>query len=137
VADRDGKGKKKAKEQASVLGSLPSTRPNRIGRERGAPAKSPPAVAKRKAPTAKRTPAHATPNPAPHAEPRGPRPVRSGAPTLPDPPAPEDRQEPNTAGPSGTELVTTVVQAAGELSKIGLTVGGQVLKRAVQKLPKP
>jgi hypothetical protein len=78
-----------------------------------------------------------TPNPAPQAEPRGPRPVRSGAPTLPDPPAPEDRKEPDASGPSGTELVTTVVQAAGELSKIGLTVGGQVLRRAIQKLPKP
>jgi hypothetical protein len=39
--------------------------------------------------------------------------------------------------PSGTELVTTVVQAAGELAQVGLTVTGQILKRAVQKLPKP
>jgi hypothetical protein len=33
--------------------------------------------------------------------------------------------------------VTTVVQAAGELAQIGLTVGGQVLKRAVSRLPRP
>ncbi len=39
--------------------------------------------------------------------------------------------------PSGTELVTTVVQAAGELAQVGLSIGGQVLKRAVDRLPKP
>jgi len=35
------------------------------------------------------------------------------------------------------ELVGTVVQAAGELAQIGLTVGGQILRRAVDRLPKP
>ena len=39
--------------------------------------------------------------------------------------------------PGGQELVSTVVQAAGELASIGLTVGGQLIKRAVQRLPKP
>jgi len=38
---------------------------------------------------------------------------------------------------SGTELVTTVVQAAGELAQVGLSIGGQVLKRAVDRLPRP
>ena len=38
---------------------------------------------------------------------------------------------------SGTELVSTVVQAAGELASIGVTIGGQILKRAAQKLPRP
>ena len=33
--------------------------------------------------------------------------------------------------------MTTAIQAAGELAQIGLTVGGQVLKRAVDRLPKP
>jgi hypothetical protein len=33
--------------------------------------------------------------------------------------------------------VTTAVQATGELAKIGLTLGGQALKRAVDRLPKP
>lgn len=163
MADREGKPKKKGKDDVSVLGSLPSSRPNRIGRERqsattdstaapiGAPkpkaaalrpkaATSKPRTAKPKPqqPKAKPTAAHpSTPNPAPHAEPRGPRPVRAGAPTLSDAPAPEDRPGEAPPSPSGTELVSTVVQAAGELGKIGLTVGGQVLRRAVSKLPKP
>jgi hypothetical protein len=33
--------------------------------------------------------------------------------------------------------VTTAIQATGELARIGLTVGGQVLKRAVDRLPRP
>ena len=33
--------------------------------------------------------------------------------------------------------MTTAIQAAGELAQIGLAVGGQVLKRAVDKLPRP
>jgi hypothetical protein len=39
--------------------------------------------------------------------------------------------------PSGTELVTTSIRAAGELAQIGLTVGGQVLKRTLDRIPKP
>ena len=48
-----------------------------------------------------------------------------------------DPPESTTQPPSGTELVTTAIQAAGELAQIGLAVGGQVLRRAVDKLPKP
>jgi hypothetical protein len=33
--------------------------------------------------------------------------------------------------------VTTAVQAAGELAQIGITVGGQLLKRAAGRLPRP
>jgi hypothetical protein len=32
--------------------------------------------------------------------------------------------------------VTTAVQAAGELAQIGLTMSGQMLKRAVGRLPR-
>jgi hypothetical protein len=39
--------------------------------------------------------------------------------------------------PRGTELVTTTIQAVGELAQIGFTVGGRALKRAVDRLPKP
>ena len=38
--------------------------------------------------------------------------------------------------PTGVELVTTAVQAAGELAQIGLTIGGQILKRATERLPR-
>jgi hypothetical protein len=123
-------------DEDSVLGSLPATRPTRFGRERrdsgGTATKT---VAK---PRAKKAPA---PKPKP-ATARKPRPVRAGAPALresterartAEPPPSESTTKP----PSGTELVTTAIQAAGELAQIGLAVGGQVLKRAVDKLPKP
>ena len=123
-------------DEESVLGSLPATRPTRFGRERreggGTATKT---VAK---PRAKKAAPKAAAKPAPA---RKPRPVRAGAPALRESterartaePPPESKTTP----PSGTELVTTAIQAAGELAQIGLAVGGSVLKRAVDKLPKP
>jgi len=40
-------------------------------------------------------------------------------------------------GPTGTELVTTTIRAAGELAQIGFVVGSQVLKRTIDRLPRP
>ena len=39
--------------------------------------------------------------------------------------------------PKGTEIVTTAVQAAGELAQIGATVSSQLLKRAARRIPRP
>jgi hypothetical protein len=121
-------------DEESVLGSLPATRPTRFGRERrkrgGTATKT---VAK---PRAKKAAPKAKPAPA-----RKPRPVRAGAPALRESTERARTAEPppesTTTPPSGTELVTTAIQAAGELAQIGLAVGGQVLRRAVDKLPKP
>ena len=68
-----------------------------------------------------------------------PRAVRSGSPSLDAAKKPRrtPRRRPAPSPPKGTELVTTAVQATGELAKIGLTLGGQALKRAVDRLPKP
>jgi hypothetical protein len=74
-------------------------------------------------------------------EPR-PRAVREAAPKM-GAPRPGRADEPTAAPspesgrPSGVELVTTAVQAAGELTQIGLTIGGRIIKRAVDRLPKP
>jgi len=121
----------------SVLGSLPATRATRIGGERGAKGRTKPKAAK----TAAKPKAAAKPKPKPKpTTATKPRPVRAGAPSLaestkrPRPPEPPER---SSSPPSGTELVTTAIQAAGELAQIGLAVGGQVLKRAIDKLPKP
>jgi hypothetical protein len=140
-----------AKDKGGVLGSLPATRATRVGGER-AEGKS---AAKPKAATAARakarTAAKPKPKPAPRAaatpapepvKPHRPRPVRAGAPALAKSTerARSEPSEPRKRGatpPTGTELVTTAIQAAGELAQIGLTVGGQVLKRAVNRLPKP
>ncbi len=125
-------------DEESVLGSLPATRPTRFGREREKTAGGTATRTVAKPRAKKAAPKAAAPKPAPA---RKPRPVRAGAPALAestkrartaDPP-PESTSSP----PSGTELVTTAIQAVGELAQIGLAVGGQVLKRAVDKLPKP
>ena len=124
--------------EESVLGSLPATRSTRFGRERresgGTATKT---VAKPRAKkAAPKAAAAARPAPA-----RKPRPVRAGAPALRESTERARTAEPppesTTTPPSGTELVTTAIQAAGELAQIGLAVGGQVLRRAVGKLPKP
>jgi hypothetical protein len=81
-----------------------------------------------------------------------PRPVRAGSPALeaaaPDAaakrpaartaPPPPPASVPNAPEmPSGTQLVTTAFQAAGELAQIGVTVGSQIIRRALDRLPKP
>jgi hypothetical protein len=204
---------KKAAAQKSVLGSLPATRPSRLGRHHDGPqtpaaeagngpasvaaasatprAVEPakkagttgkPAAARRKAPAkatasapkttatttaataaaqqpsgrgkaaapkAAKPPLKAAPEPppapktfepaaTPEAPRRGPRPVRPGSPPL----GQTERREPapapeNGGAPRGTELVTTAIQAAGELAQIGITVGSQILKRTLDRLPKP
>jgi hypothetical protein len=124
------KGGKAKAGDAGVMGSLPSTRPPRIGGRRdAAPAKKP--KPERVAPP--------PPPPPPRARAHGPRPVRAGAPELDDAAPPSSARPPESPSgiQSGTELVTTVVHAAGELAQIGLTVGGQVLKRAVSRIPRP
>ena len=131
-----------------MLGSLPATRPRRFGGRAG---KSGAEVQGRGPRPAKPKPPRAKPSPAPRREHRGDRPdgpqaVRHGAaqadpgqrrvPSLerinPAPPPPRP-----IGPPSGTELVTTAIQASGELARIGLAVGGQVLRRAVDRLPRP
>jgi hypothetical protein len=139
----------------SVMGNLPSTRPARIGgrRERaaGESAEKPKAAPAKPKPKAKSTaskPATAKPKAKstaskPAQKPTSkPRAVRSGSPALK---AAKDKKAASTPPrkpqpaepPKGTELVTTAVQAAGELAQIGLTLGGRAVKRAVRRLPKP
>ena len=132
-------------DEESVLGSLPDTRPTRFGaraarepkaddRDREADGGE---AASRRRPRRRPRRGQAARRHASPARVRGrPRPRslasrRERARTAEPPP------ESTTSPPSGTELVTTAIQAAGELAQIGLAVGGQVLKRAVDKLPKP
>jgi hypothetical protein len=157
----------KGKPSKSVMGNLPSTRPTRMARRRdGEPAANgttaaEPAAAERKPAAAKRKPAAAKakprsapkaaakPGPKARARPKAvadaapktakPRAVRSGSPSLVTAKkrSKAPRREPAPSPPKGAELVTTAVQATGELAKIGLTLGGQALKRAVDRIPKP
>jgi hypothetical protein len=130
-------------EEDSVLGSLPATRPTRFGAEKRKTANGKTASAKpRKTASVKpKKAAAAKPKAAPKAAARKPRPVRAGAPSLAESTKRARAAEPpprsTTTPPSGTELVTTAIKAAGELAQIGLAVGGQALRRAVDRLPKP
>ncbi len=71
------------------------------------------------------------------AKPQRPRPVRSASDSLKAAPPKATGPQKGSRPPSGTELVTTVVQAAGELASVGFSIGGQIVKRAVDRLPKP
>jgi hypothetical protein len=125
----------------SVLGSPPTSRPERLGRARREvtaarvqprgprPAKPTPARSKAPSPRRPRKPA-AVAEPKPAAVTAGCPPLERPKVSAPPPPRP-------MGAPSGTELVTTAIQATGELARIGLTVGGQVLKRAVDRIPRP
>ena len=133
-------------------------REDRRGKRPRQPARDPPtrfgagAAGERERRSRRRTDGKAKPRPKTAAKPkpaprpsrapaRSPRPVRAGAPSLAESTERARTAEPppesTTSPPSGTELVTTAIQAAGELAQIGLAVGGQVLRRAVDKLPKP
>jgi hypothetical protein len=41
------------------------------------------------------------------------------------------------ASPDRPEILGTVIQAAAELTEIGLSLGAQVLRRMVARLPRP
>jgi hypothetical protein len=153
MSDKTSKTKKPAKRgkaETSVLGSLPATRPNRLGRRAaaatsdGTPVQAP--VAKAKPKPAKAKPAKAKPRTAAKAKPTAAKPRRAAParpPVTPTPPVapPRPEREPVTAAsdgnglPSGPALVTTAVQAAGEIAQIGFTLGGQALRRAARRLP--
>jgi hypothetical protein len=149
MAEKLSKQKAKSKrEPESVLGSLPATRPERLGRPRAgatatvaakprrpkATTAAPPTkTASVRAPRPKvvRTATAATAAP-------GPAAVSPGCPQLEghartDPPA----EAVPIGAPRGTELVTTAIRATGELAQIGFSVGGRALKRAVTRLPHP
>jgi hypothetical protein len=127
-------------EPESVLGSLPATRPERFGRPRrevraaSVQGRGPrPAKAARAKKVASPRRAPAAKQPATHK----PAAVSAGCPELERPHAPSPPPPRPIGHPTGTALVTTAIQATGELARIGLTVGGQVLKRAADRLPRP
>jgi hypothetical protein len=150
------KAKKAPKERPSVMGSLSATRPEPIGRRastRGsatssragaASASRTRATAKPKAAAKPKATAAQTAKPKAAANGHSKRPVKApqpvGSPTRKVPrvvPPPDPERRPPVTPPSGPEFVTTAVQAVGELAQIGLTVGGQVLRRAARRIPRP
>jgi hypothetical protein len=133
MAEKSGKKTKKkaAKADTGVLGNLSATRPERIGGDRRGATARPAAASAAKTATAAKPKAAKK-----KAKPK----VRTNAGTQPKPPAapPKGWQTPGENGDSGgPDIVTTAVQAAGELAQLGVTVGGQILKRAAGRIPRP
>jgi hypothetical protein len=119
MAERPPKRKTNAKrDPAGVLGTLPASRPERIGKPRRSAAEP---AARQRAPKRR---------PKPEAVSPGSPPLRATRVTE----TPEDKP---IGAPTGTELVTTTIRAAGELAQMGLVVGGQVLKRTIDRIPRP
>jgi hypothetical protein len=111
-------------EGRDVLSSLPRSRPQRRSAKRDATASKKPT---RKAPAKPRTRAKTKSK-------VGGQPRPSAATRR----AREDRvTPPPTAQPPDRDLVTTVVEAAGELARIGITVGTQLVREATRRLPRP
>jgi hypothetical protein len=156
----------KASADPSVLGNLRSTRPTPLGgnrrgaatRTRAASATTATTAAPRAATTAAaaKTETAAKPKAAPRkaAAPKAAKaPPKTSAPKAADakaaklrkpaPAPPAGWQTPGQDGrrkrgqASGTEIVTTAVQAAGELAQLGATIGGQLLRRAAGRIPRP
>lgn len=147
---------------SDVLGALPRTRPHRRSAKRpGRPTETagkPQAAARSTGPAATQSrKAAASPASRAPGKPRaaagsrsGPRAVtgsrsatrtKSKADRLRQPPQPRGipsqprRPVPSTHQPP--EILGTFVQAAAELTEIGLSLGAQILRRAVARLPRP
>jgi hypothetical protein len=135
-----------------VLSSLPNSRPTRRSAKRDgaggqrapraaseAPAKPQRSGARGTAKpraAAKRTAAGAAPA-ATSGAPRANMPRRPAPKAAPIPPAGYATPRTDDDGPHGADLVTTAVQAAGELAHIAIATGGRALKSALQRLPRP
>lgn len=132
-----------------VFGSLPSTRPTRRSAKRpsrtataeaSTTTKATPKTAKAKpsAKVAAATRTKATPKPKPKAAatPR-PKPEPAPAPRSTVPPAgyatPRPDEEPSGRG----DILSTAVQAAGEITQIGLAAGTRAITSALKRLPRP
>jgi hypothetical protein len=133
-------------EGKDVLSSLPRSRPQRRSAKReganaGKPKAAPGRPAKPKAPAP--SAGKPKPRPASKAEPRPQaKPKVSGAtrPSAATRRAREETVKPPAAepvAPADRDLIATTVQAAGELARIGLTVGSQIVREAARRLPKP
>jgi hypothetical protein len=122
-----------------VLSRLPKTRPARRSTRRApadgtSPTASAPAKAKA-APkrTAAKPTATAKAKAAAKAKPKTPPKPVAAAPPPPEP-TPESVRKP-IEPPSGSEILHTAVQAAGDIAQVGLVIGREALKAARSKLP--
>ena len=131
---------------SEILGSLPRTRPHRRSGKRGGPADGAGGPGAESEPTAGKASAAAPSRPktASRARPKAhrrapqrrarPEPLRQPKQPAGTPPPPGPRRP---IPPSGTELLSTLVQATGELAEIGLSLGARAVRNAIGRLPRP
>jgi hypothetical protein len=124
-------GTRPAAQVKSAAGTKPAARAKPASRAKPAAQAKPAAGAK---PAAQAKPG-ARPKPAAQAQAEA---AASRAAAAAIPPAGYATPRDNDDGvPHGVELVTTAVQAAGELAHIGLAAGGRAVKSALGRLPRP
>jgi hypothetical protein len=121
-----------SEERPDVIGSLPSTRPHRRSERRVAPA---PGAPPQPDPTARKPPAKPrTPTarkPPTNIRNRRPPPTPSPSPPL------READAPPPPTPDRPGMAQTLVQAAAEITEIGLKASARALRGAVSRLPKP
>ena len=137
-----GPGKDDAPARAAkggdVMSSLPRTRPQRPSRRRASASGKGRAAPERAARTAAKSGTRGTPAAKRASAATGrPKPagVRPSAATEAASKPPPPKRPPSP--PTGTHLVGTAVQAAGELAQLGLTLGTRALRGAVKRVPRP
>ncbi len=126
-----------------VLSRLPKTRPARRSAHRAAtPTSAPPArpASKTKPKSAARPTARPAPKTRPKATAKKPGTTRPKAATQAATPQPPAEPTPTSARgpiepPSGSEILQTAVQAAGDIAHVGLLIGREALKAARSRLP--
>jgi hypothetical protein len=125
-------------EGKDVLSSLPRSRPSRRSAKRDT-TKAKSTAAKPKATPAKPR-AASKPKAAPKAASK-PKVAGSPRPSNATRRARESTIKPPTAKPvdqqGDRDVITTAVEAAGELARIGLTVGTQLVREATRRIPRP
>src|SRR3954452_16343814 len=124
-------------EGRDVLSSLPHSRPQRRSAKRDAaaskPARKPPSRSGRKPPS---KPAAAT-KPRTRTKPK-PKVGGTPRPSAATRRAREDHTtRPPREQPAERDVVTTALEPAGELARIGITVGTQLVREATRRLPRP
>jgi hypothetical protein len=128
-------------EGKDVLSSLPHSRPQRRSAKRDGAKPAAKARPKPKATVAPRArPKQGAAKSAPKPKVAGaPRPSaatrRARAESVKRPPA--ARPTAAEPAPESRDIVSASVQAAGELARIGITLGTQIVREATRRLPKP
>jgi hypothetical protein len=135
VSDRDAPNSGNSRD---VLSSLPSTRPQRRSPKRDGSKQANPRSKAAGAGAARTGAARAGGAAKPRPQAAGPRrqSARAGKTVAAQGYHPVSDTTP-VEPPTGTEILASAVQAAGEVAQFGLTIGERLLRAAASRLPKP